>query len=365
MPSGRSSSPPSARRRRGETDVTEQKGRQAPGLPGGLRLLIRLVAPVPLVVVLGWRLGADPFLRAGHVLRIGPIAVALVLGLVTTVAQAMRWRSVAETFGVADDLTRGRAVREVYRASFLNMALPGALAGDALRAWRRRTPDGGGWRPAAGSVAVERLVGTAVLFVVAAVAALRIDRSVSFGAAVVALGAFGVSVRGLRRLSPRARLAVLGWSLLATAPLVGMFVVAAARFGAAGSSADVAGFGVILLAASSVPVGLAGFGPREAAAALVAGGAGLTSTAGVTLSTAYGLLAAVSVLPGALVMALDAHAPLRRGRVLTVPPGPRVPQIELHAHVLAEVEPSRGGTKSITQQVGARESQPRHPVPDE
>jgi uncharacterized membrane protein YbhN (UPF0104 family) len=323
-------------------------GMQVPRTSGRWRLLAvrwaRCVVPLVLITVLAMRVGAGPFLQAGHVLTPGPIAAALLLGLVTTTAQALRWRTVAQAFGSGAGLTRAGAVRECYRAAFLNTALPGGLAGDAVRAWRRgadhqraeqeradhhhhRDGDrprrlGRVLRSAAGSVVVERAVGTALLLLATAAAALPVDRRLSALALVMAVVASVVAGPGLARLSGSARAAVLGWSLVAMTSLITKVAVAAVALGTVHGVANMLVLATFLLAGGSVPLGFGGFGPRETAAAYAFAGLGLSAAAGVATSAAFGLLAVVSVLPGIPIMLWGSRRPGLAPRAAASPGGP-------------------------------------------
>src|SRR4051812_28191189 len=70
---------------------------------------LRLVVPLLLLVALVVNLGTDPFARSLHVLTPGPIVAAMLLGVITTAAQALRWRTVAIGYDAAEGLTRSRA----------------------------------------------------------------------------------------------------------------------------------------------------------------------------------------------------------------------------------------------------------------
>ena len=277
----------------------------------------RVAAPFLVLAVLVLRLGVEPFTRALDGLTPATVVAALVLGAVATAAQAMRWRAVLGAFDPAAGLSRAQAVRECYRSTLINIALPGGMLGDAHRAWRLRTPRrqaaapraglalrsaASSVRASAGSVVVERLVGTVVLLTATAAAAWPLGWHVAAGAAVWAAAAGLVALPGMRRLSARTALSVLGWTLLATGALVTMFAVAAAALGTVGGAWHVVVMALIVLAGASVPLSVGGFGPREAAAALAFPAIGLTPEAGVTTSAAFGALAVISTLPGAVIL---------------------------------------------------------------
>jgi uncharacterized membrane protein YbhN (UPF0104 family) len=300
---------------------------------------LRLLLPPALIGLLVWRLGSAPFERSVDVLRPGPLVAALLLGFVSTAAQAMRWRAVAAGYGQAGGLTAGHAVREYYRATFGNVALPGGLLGDAARAWRNRTappaaqaaspspsassgPAGSsllaassasaassrapsGLGASAKAVLVERVTGTALLLAAGGLLALPVDLR---GAAVLLAGAVlagAVALPGLRRMPGRGRWAVLGWSALAISGLVGLFAVAAVALGTARHPVEVVALGLVAMAGASMPFGIGGFGPREAVSAVAFGAAGLTAHDGVATAAGFGLLAIVSTLPGAVLMLTD------------------------------------------------------------
>jgi hypothetical protein len=57
-----------------------------------------------------------------------------------------------------------------------------------------------------------------------------------------------------------------------------------------------------VLMASAVPANIAGWGPREGAAAWAFGAVGLSAAQGVTVAVVYGVLALVATLPGAVML---------------------------------------------------------------
>ncbi len=316
---------------------------------------LRALVPVVLLAVLLERLGTHPFERSLQVLRPLPILAALLLGALTTTAQALRWRTVATGFDAGAGLTRWRAVAECYRSGFLNSVLPGGVLGDVVRAWRQRPARERGLRTSLQAVLAERAAGTAALLAAGGVLGWSMSPWLSAAALIGVVIAVLVARPGLKRLTGRQKWSVWAWSAGSLAALVAKFGVVAAVLGTVTGPRDVVTLAVIVLAGMSVPFGIGGFGPREAVAALAFTAAGLSADAGVATSAGYGVLAAVSALPGVLVMLLDLHRDAHR-RPAGVPAldqvhdlrlvgglgrGPEVAEVQLDADVLAELEPAR------------------------
>ena len=62
---------------------------------------------------------------------------------------------------------------------------------------------------------------------------------------------------------------------------------------------------MVVLLASAVPANIAGWGPREGAAAWAFGAVGLSAAEGVIVAVVYGVLALVATLPGAVILVAD------------------------------------------------------------
>ncbi|HEY7044699.1 MAG TPA: lysylphosphatidylglycerol synthase transmembrane domain-containing protein [Nocardioidaceae bacterium] len=263
----------------------------------------RVVVPLLALVVLLQRFGAEAFRPALEVVSPIPLLAALVLGGVAVAAQSARWRIVMRGSGLP--LGRREALVECYRSCALNTVLPGGVAGDVLRAWRQRTGAPKGWQPGAVSVAAERVAGFSVLLVAVSVV-LFIDGEPMLAAAAATLASIAwlVTRRPLGRLGWRDRAAVWGLSLVALVALVGLMVVVAAAIGVSERPNVIATFGLVLLAGMSIPLNIGGWGPRETAGALVAPLVGAHPATGIAVAAGYGVLAAVSVLPGFLALAL-------------------------------------------------------------
>ncbi|MDQ1513341.1 MAG: glycosyltransferase 2 family protein, partial [Microbacteriaceae bacterium] len=112
-------------------------------------------------------------------------------------------------------------------------------------------------------------------------------------------------------LAARVLPGVAAASLLVAAGHAAVFLVAARMTGTTGSIARMLPVALLVMLAMAVPVSIAGWGPREGVAAWAFGAAGLGAAQGVATATAYGVLALVAVLPGAVVVFTDR---LRKGR---------------------------------------------------
>ncbi len=122
--------------------------------------------------------------------------------------------------------------------------------------------------------------------------------------ACLALAAIGRAPRDLRRIlrTRRAVLSIVLASGLAAAGHTLIFLIAAETAGATASMTVLLPVALAVLLASAVPTSIAGWGPREGAAAWAFGAAGLTAAQGVTTAVVYGVMALVATLPGALVL---------------------------------------------------------------
>ncbi len=295
---------------------------------------LRLLIGAGILAALVWRLGTGAFVDGLRVVDGPAVLAALAIGLLTTVTSAWRWCLVARRLGLR--LPLARAVSDYYRALLLNAVLPAGVLGDVDRAVRHGKNSGDVGRGvravvlerAGGQVVVLVLGGAVLLTRPALVTAIagdlvpgRAAAEVTAGVlvAVVALGGWLLWRRGAKgRQALATGLADLRGGLLArgtwpgvvalsAAGLVGhiaLFVVAAR---VAGSSAPVTALVpplVLALLVMGLPVNIGGWGPREAAATLAFGAAGLGATQGLATAVVYGVLTLVSSLPGIVVLAL-------------------------------------------------------------
>ena len=293
----------------------------------------RFVSPALAIAALAiviWRLGTGPFLAGLEAVDGRALLAASVIFFLTTVCGAWRWTIVARGLGVP--LSLPAAVAAYYRAVFLNLTLPGGVAGDVHRgvSHGREVRDVGG---AVRAVVWERVAGQ-VVQVVLAVAVLLVSpspvrASMPFvAAAAVALGV-GIVLAGRRRRRGRlwnamvrdVRAGVLGRralpAILLTSTLVfightATFFVAARTAGVDAPVSRLLPLAVLALLAMVLP-SIGGWGPREGVTAWVFAAAGLGAGRGAATAVAFGVLVIAASLPGAVVLIVN-RLPRRASR---------------------------------------------------
>jgi glycosyltransferase 2 family protein len=288
----------------------------------GWRSWARPAGGAVILAVLLERLGTGPFVDALRATDAAAVVVAIGVTAVTTACCAWRWRLVARGLGV--ELPVRAAISGYYRSQFLNGTLPGGVLGDVDRAVRHGRHVGDLGRSAR-SVAWERSAGQLVQVVVTVAVLLVLPSplrsALPLTLLVAALAVLGVALastltrrtRVVRAVISDARRTLLAqplWpgilltSVLAGAGHVVVFLVAARAVDPTGSTARVLPLALVVLLASAIPFNVAGWGPREGAAAWAFGAAGLGATQGATIAVVYGVLALVATLPGAVLMAV-------------------------------------------------------------
>jgi hypothetical protein len=287
--------------------------------------LARLSGGAALLAVLVWRLGTGPFVDGLRLTTAWALAAAVAITSLTTLCCAWRWSLVAGGLGV--DIPLPTAVTACYRSQFLNSTLPGGVLGDVHRGvlhGRAAGDLGRGLR----SVAWERASGQAVqaLLTIAVVLLLPVPAGplrLVVGWVVAAVAGVALVVvllrakpghflnRVTRAIASDLRGSVLaghawpGIALASTVAVTGhvaMFVVAVRVSGTELPAGRLLPLAMIVLLASAVPVNIAGWGPREGAAAWAFGAVGLSAAQGVTVAVVYGVLVLVATLPGAVLL---------------------------------------------------------------
>jgi uncharacterized membrane protein YbhN (UPF0104 family) len=280
------------------------------------------VAVLALVI---WRIGTGPFVAGFESVDGRALAAAAAIGFVTTVCGAWRWTIVGRGLGLRMSLPA--AVAAYYRALFLNLTLPTGIAGDVHRgvSHGREAQDVSRgvkavvWERGAGQV-VQAVLMISLLLVlpspVRSVMPFVAIAAIGFAGAVVLAGRMqvgGANSRWMRLRSAvlddlrngvlhrnalpaivlASTLAVLGYAL--------MFLVAARTVGVTAPISRLLPVALLATLAMVLP-SIAGWGPREGAAAWVFSAAGLGAAAGAATAVAYGVLVFVAFLPGAVVL---------------------------------------------------------------
>lgn len=270
------------------------------------------------------------------------VVAGLCLVQVQIVLSALRWRFTAVRLG--QTLNARDAVRDYYLSSFLNQTLPGGVAGDAIRALKHRGQEKNAWKVPVLAVFLERAAGQGVFLLLAGVGVIawplvgagNLPPSISRPLVGVSIATgclfafallvflfppkvFSEQVGAFKHALVAAFVKGGAWrvqlalSLLVVLSYLGMFMLASAAVGAPlPLTAAVTAIPLCLLM-MLVPATVAGWGAREAAAALLWPLFGYAGSHGVAASIFYGVLSLVGATPG-LVVALLALAPVRRAK---------------------------------------------------
>jgi glycosyltransferase 2 family protein len=284
----------------------------------------RTVGAIAILAAVVWRLGTGPFLDGLRAVDGPPVAAAGCIGLATTVCAAWRWSVVAAGLGVRIRLPD--AIAAYYRSVFLNLTLPGGVAGDVHRALRHGEATGE-MSAALRAVVWERTAGQAVQAVITVALLLALPspvRSAMPAVAGVAIAAtlalvfvcrirpgrltwwtrlHDAAARDLRRgvLRNAAWPAVVAASAAIVLGHAATFVIAARAAGTDASVERLLPLALLAMLAMVLP-SIAGWGPREGATAWAFGAAGIGADQGAAAAVAYGVLALAASLPGALVL---------------------------------------------------------------
>ncbi len=305
----------------------------------------RLAAAAATLAVVIWRLGAGPFLDGVRAVDGRALLAAASIGLLTTVCCAWRWTTVARGLGV--HLSLPAAVAAYYRSTFLNLTLPGGVAGDIHRgvSHGRDVHDVGralrvvAWERSAGQF-VQAALTIAVLLVLPS----PVRSFMPLVLVVLAATAIGLVVVRRARAGGRSRLArvrnavaadlragllhrkALPAVVLASAVVVlghaVTFLVAARTVGVTEPPSRMVPLALLAMLAMVMP-SVAGWGPREGATAWAFAAAGLGADRGAATAVAYGVMVLVASLPGALVL-VAGWLPRRRAQSA---PARRVPVV--------------------------------------
>ncbi len=287
------------------------------------RRALQIGGTLALLAVTAWWVDVDAVLGTLAGARVGPLLLALLVSVPLVVVIAARWRFTARRMGL--ELPLWTAVREYYVSMLINRVVPGGIVGDVGRAVRsgHRNPRARG--AAARSVVLERVSGQLSLWLVVLVG--LVGWGAQRGARVallVLVAAVGVAVLTalIVRIPAIARsrvgrwwstavaetreafvhrgawVAQLGLSLLSVGLLVVTYAACADAIGTSLRFSQLVFIAPTLLALTTLPLSVGGWGVREAASAALFQVAGLDPSAGVAASAAFGAVNLVAALPG-------------------------------------------------------------------
>jgi uncharacterized membrane protein YbhN (UPF0104 family) len=259
----------------------------------------------------------------------GWVVLGVALSVPTYLLLALRWWHVARRVGAP--MSYSRSLADYYLGSFANQTLPTGLAGAALRAIRHASceAEGGGtvgYGKAVSAVVLERISGLVALAGFALVGALILSREnpmlgLGGGIAVVAITlAAAVAFRLTNARATQgdsflrhAQSALLRdgalWHHLlissACVVLLALTFYCAAQATAVGISLERTFLvAPMILGSMVIPLSMAGWGVREAAAAALFAALGTDAATGVAVSITFGVISLIASLPGLVVWLL-------------------------------------------------------------
>jgi uncharacterized membrane protein YbhN (UPF0104 family) len=277
------------------------------------------------LAVVIWRLGTGPFLAGVKAVDGRALLAVSAIFFLTTVCGAWRWTIVSRGLGIRLSITA--AVAAYYRAVFLNLTLPGGVAGDVHRgvSHGRQVHDVGRalravvWERAAGQV-VQAVLAISILLVLpspvrssmpfVAVSAVAVVLAAVLVGRVRASGRRSRWTRIRKAVAADIRNGVLGRNALPAVVFasalvfighVATFLVAARAAGVDAPISRLLPLAVLAVLAIVLP-SIAGWGPREGVTAWVFSAAGLGAERGAATAVAYGVLVLAASLPGAVVL---------------------------------------------------------------
>ncbi|MCM2472307.1 flippase-like domain-containing protein [Rhizobium sp. CG5] len=298
-----------------------------------MRKLRALAIIAGLLLVVGLIFAVDPAGVIDALGRVPPghIFAAMLVVQVQIVLSALRWRFTATRLGHA--IPVAVAVREYYLGSVLNQILPGGIAGDAARVYRIKEDSSGGWKRAATAVVLERLSGQLAFFTLTGLGViawlvflpgqLPMDPWPAVWVVLVALAMLGVAATWFRaplknriaKFGPDLEAAFwkdgafvvqAGLSTLIVASYVCTFLIASDAVGAPLPAIAAVTAVPLCLLTMLIPIGIGGWGGREAAAAALWPLFGFTAAQGLAASLLYGIFSlAGTALPGLCVLAVS------------------------------------------------------------
>ncbi len=297
-----------------------------------LSFVFKFAISIGLIVVLLYQVDLSDVPQRLASVRIWPISVAFLLVLLQFAFGAFRWR--AALVAINAPLPYWLLFRLFFVGAFFSQALPSSVGGDAVRIWASWRA-GLGPGPSFTGVMLERVATmVALVFVVALALPIFISRVDADSAewwpwavGLLALGcAGGIGLlmildripEKLRRwgaihalvqvaadtrslfLSPRHSGRVLGWSVLGHVNIAIAVYALAVGLDIPVDMLDCVALVPPVLLVTALPISIAGWGVREGAMVAAFSSIGVEPGSAIVLSILFGLVIAVSSLPGGL-----------------------------------------------------------------
>jgi hypothetical protein len=259
-----------------------------------VKIALRLVAGVALLVLVIWYI--DPRTLARSLAGVNPwlFAAAVGVAILSNVVSALRWGAIVRKLELKASVVQ--VILMYARAITANIMLPGSIvSGDVLRGYQLSRINQNPLATSAWSVFLDRFSGLWILCAMSALAAAWLG---FWGYAAVLAVAFVVPLLPV----PLPNNLQNGRPILLRSAWYSCVVqlLAAGTLWVCGQSIGLGvSYGVMLAAAAPIfimaalPIGVAGFGAREAAAVVVLGYAGVPGDQAFAVGLLYGLAAVV------------------------------------------------------------------------
>lgn len=258
-----------------------------------MKVALRVLFGAALLALVVWYVDPRSLARSLTGVDLRLFAAAVGVAILSNLVSALRWGSISRRLGLVS--STGETLLMYARATTANMMLPGSIvSGDVLRSYQLSRL-GNPLAASAWSVFLDRFSGLWVLCAMSALAAAWMGY---WGYAAILAAAFVVPLLPVplpRNLGSGRPILVrsAGYSCLVQLLAAGTLWVCAQSIGLSVS------YGLMLAAAAPIfimaalPIGVAGFGAREAAAVAVLGVAGVPGEQAFGVGLLYGLAAVV------------------------------------------------------------------------
>ena len=267
-----------------------------------MKLALRVLAGAALLVLVIWYVDPRALARSLAGVDPGLFALAVVLAAARNLVAALRWGAMARALGLHAPVKPALILSA--RSITASIMLPGAmLSGDVLRSYQL-SQLGNPLATSAWSVFLDRFSGLWVLFGMSALAAAWLG---FWGYAAILAAAFllplvplplpargrlGELAANLRKAQP-VLLASAGYSFLVQLFAAGVLWLCGLAVGAGVSYAVMLAAAAPIFVMASLPIGIGGFGAREAASVAVLGMAGVPAEQALAVGLLYGLASVV------------------------------------------------------------------------